>query len=40
VCADVAAELEDGGEVYLQDGVPVFVWELVRGMSLLDAAAV
>lgn len=38
--ADVAAEGEDGGEVYLEDGLPVFVRELVRRVPLLDAAAV
>ena len=40
MCADVAAECEDGCEVYLEDGLPVVVWELVRWVSLLDAAAV
>lgn len=40
MCAYVAAELEDGGEIDLEDGVPVFVGKLMRGMPLLDAAAV
>ena len=40
MCADVAAESEDRGEVDLEDGLPVVVWELVRWVSLLDAAAV
>lgn len=38
--AYVAAELEDGGEVYLEHGVPVGVGELVRWVPLLNAAAV
>lgn len=38
--ADVAAEREHAGEVYLQHGVPVGVGELVRWVPLLDAAAV
>jgi hypothetical protein len=40
VCAYVAAECEDGGEIYLENGLPVFVGELVGGMALLDAAAI
>lgn len=40
MCADFAAEGEDCGEVYLQDFVPVVVWELVGGVAALDAAAV
>ena len=40
MCAYVAAELEDGGEVHLEDSFPVFVWELVCRVPLLDAAAV
>ena len=38
--ADVAAEREDAREVHLEHGVPVAVWELVRGVPLLDSAAV
>lgn len=40
MCADFAAEGEDCREVYLQDFVPVVVWELVGGVAALDAAAV
>lgn len=38
--ADVAAEGEDAGEVYLEDSLPVFVGELMGGVSSLDSAAV
>ena len=38
--ADVAAELEHGGEVYLEDGGPVGVREEVGWVPPLDAAAV
>ena len=37
---DVAAQREDGRQVYLQHGVPIAVRELVCGVALLDAAAV
>lgn len=40
MCANVAAEGEDGGEVYLQHGVPVFGGEEVGGVAALDAAAI
>jgi len=40
VGTDVAAEGEDCGEVYLEDGVPVGGGKLVRGVAALDAGAV
>jgi hypothetical protein len=40
VCADVTAQREDGGQVDLQYGLPVSVGKLVRGVALLDPAAV
>jgi len=40
VGADVTAEGEDAGEVYLEDSLPVFVGELMGGVSSLDSAAV
>lgn len=40
MCADVAAELENRGQVDLQYILPVLVRELVCWVSLLDAAAV
>lgn len=40
MCADVTAEAEDGGEVGLDDYVPVGVWKLGSGMPALDAGAV
>lgn len=40
VCTDVAAESENRVEIYLEDRLPVGLWELVGGMSLLDAAAI
>lgn len=36
----VSAEREDRGEVYLKNGHPVIVGELVGGVASLDAAAV
>jgi hypothetical protein len=32
--------LEDGGEIYLEDRIPVFIRELMSRVSLLDTAAV
>lgn len=40
MCADVAAEREDGGKVRLYDGIPVGVWEGGGGVATLDAGAV
>jgi hypothetical protein len=40
VCAHVTAQRKHRCEVDLQNGGPVFVGELVRGMAFLDAAAV
>jgi hypothetical protein len=40
VGADVAAESKDTCEVYLQDGLPVFVGELVGRVTALNAAAI
>jgi hypothetical protein len=37
---DIAAEGEYAGEIYLEYGVPVAIWELVCWVSLLDPAAV
>lgn len=40
MCTDVAAEGEDGGEVGLDDYVPVGVWKLGSGVPALDSSAV
>lgn len=40
MCAHVAAQCEDGGQVDLQHGVPVGVRELVGWVPLLDTAAI
>lgn len=39
VGAEVAAQGEDGGEVHLEDFVPVGEGELVGGVAALDAGA-
>jgi hypothetical protein len=40
VRADVAAEGEDSGEIYLQDVLPIIIRKFGCGMSTLDPAAV
>lgn len=40
MCAEVAAESEDGGEVGLEHGVPVGGGEDGGGVAALDAGAV
>lgn len=40
MCAYVPTELEDGGEVHLENRFPVAVWELVRWVPPLDSTAV
>ena len=38
--SDIAAKRKDTGKIYLENGLPVFVGELMGGVSALDAATV